>query len=73
MPPTILSHRPTMLKTVAPLDGADYREGLALTVLLFQYGSGTIELDREELPALLRLLPRALLEETLDGQEVQHG
>ena len=62
---TILSHRPTLLKTMAPLDAGGYGEGLRLTCLLTHVGPGSIELDRAELRAVLRELPTALLLEAL--------
>ena len=65
MTSTILSHRPTLLKTMAPLDAGGYAEGLRLTCLLTHVGPGSIELDRAELRAVLRELPTALLLEVL--------
>ena len=65
MTSTILSHRPTLLKTMTPLDAGGYAEGLRLTCLLTHVGPGSIELDRDELRAVLRELPTAMLLEVL--------
>ena len=67
MTPTILSHRPTLLKTLTTYFGDGYRGG-GESVLLQVWtntGRGSITLDRAELRALLRELPAALLLEVL--------
>ena len=71
MTPTILSHRPTLLKTMAPLDAGGYGEGLRLTCLLTHVGPGSIELDRVELRAVLRELPTVLLLEVLGERGIE--
>ena len=72
MTSTILSHRPTLLKTMAPLDAGGYAEGLRITACLLDHGaSGSIELDRAELRAVLRELPTALLLEVLGERGIE--
>ena len=73
MTSTILSHRPTLLKTMAPLDAGGYAEGLRLTCLLTHVGPGSIELDGAELRAVLRALPTALLLEVLGERGLTLG
>lgn len=61
---TILSHRGMQLKTVRPHELGGYGEGFRLQIYTGR-GLGTIELDRDEMRVLLRLLPTDDLAEVL--------
>jgi hypothetical protein len=62
----ILSHRCTRIKSLAPREHG-YSEGFILAMHT-EKGYGQIECDREEMLALLRVLPPELLHEVLQGQ-----
>lgn len=60
MKSTILSDRNAVLKTVRPLTPMDYDEGCVLTAWT-HCGAEMVALDRDELLALVRVLPTPLL------------